>query len=230
MATIRSVRAGGRSAAPICPPRSRPSSTAMQAEMAEVRRQLLAAPAAGRGRQPRHGHLRAGRHPPHRRAARARRGACWPSTPWRRGRRPRGPPGRGRADAARGARPAPSWPSCRCDASATEPPSRLALVLDRGSASQRPMPAGARPRRSPAVPTSIGAGPVEQGRAVERVRPCRRPSIVPSPRGSSKATTVPVHQWTILASGSSMMSLAPASLRAGIRVLIVSLATTVSTA
>ena len=39
-----------------------------------------------------------------------------------------------------------------------------------------------------------------------------------------------VHQWTILASGSSMMSLAPASLSAGISVLIVSLATTVSTA
>jgi hypothetical protein len=37
-------------------------------------------------------------------------------------------------------------------------------------------------------------------------------------------------QWTILASGSSMMSVAPASLSAGMSVLITDLATTVSTA
>lgn len=37
-------------------------------------------------------------------------------------------------------------------------------------------------------------------------------------------------QWTILASGSSMMSLAPASHRSGIKMLMSALGTTVSTA
>ena len=51
-----------------------------------------------------------------------------------------------------------------------------------------------------------------------------------APRLVERGDRCPSHQWTILASGSSMMSLAPASLSAGISVLIVSLATTVSTA
>ena len=91
-----------------CPPRSRPSSQAMQAEMEQVRQQLLAAPAVGGHRQPRHGHLRAGRHPPHRRAAEAGRGRRSPSTRWPPSSRAcEGRLGRGRADAAGGPGPAP---------------------------------------------------------------------------------------------------------------------------
>ncbi len=57
-------------------------------------------------------------------------------------------------------------------------------------------------------------------------------STVPRPRRSSNATTRPVAmgQWTIFAIGSSMMSVAPASFRAGMRMLISDFATTVSTA
>ena len=90
------------------------------------------------------------------------------------------------------------------------------------------MPAG-RTSKATAAPTSTVRDAVEQRRAVERVR-----GAVGLDRAEPAALVEggddPVHQWTILASGSSMMSLAPASLSAGISVLIVSLATTVSTA
>ena len=52
-------------------PRGPGPARAMQAELDEVRAQLLAAPAAVVDRQPRHGDLRAGRHPPHRARAEA---------------------------------------------------------------------------------------------------------------------------------------------------------------
>ena len=74
------------------------------------------------------------------------------------------------------------------------------------------------------------AGAVGDGRAVERIGRAVSAVTTPSPRGSSNSVTVASHQWTILASGSSMMSLAPASFRAGMRVLMSVLATTVSTA
>ena len=74
---------------------------------------------------------------------------------------------------------------------------------------------------------------VRDPRAVEP-EPLPSPlSMTPRPRRSSNATTRPVitrAQWTILAIGSSMMSVAPASFRAGIRMLISDFATTVSTA
>ena len=95
-------------------------------------------------------------------------------------------------------------------------------------ASQRPMPAG-RTSKVTAVPELDGSGPVEQGRAVERKRPAVRLDGA-EPAWLVEGDDLTVHQWTILARGTSMMSLAPASLRAGMRVLMVSFATTVSTA
>ena len=64
-----SARPARRSAepAPELSPEEQAQLEAMQAEMEQVRQQLLVTPAVGRGRQPRHGHLRAGGHPPHRR-------------------------------------------------------------------------------------------------------------------------------------------------------------------
>ena len=68
-------------------------------------------------------------------------------------------------------------------------------------------------------------------------RPVRHEPVA-DPHGPRRGTilvegsdrTSSQHQWTILERGSSMMSLAPASLRAGISVLIVAFSTTVSTA
>ena len=74
-----------------------------------------------------------------------------------------------------------------------------------------------------------GSGPVEQGRAVERKRPAVGLDGA-EPAWLVEGDDLTVHQWTILARGTSMMSLAPASLRAGISVLMVAFATTVSTA
>ena len=91
------------------------------------------------------------------------------------------------------------------------------------AASQRPEVPGARRRRSTAVADRDGAGAVGDGGAVEEVlaavvgrAPCRSPRLV---EGDDHAVprTGPGHvsgrSWTI---GSSMMSVAPASLSAGI--------------
>src|SRR3954451_9207293 len=73
------------------------------------------------------------------------------------------------------------------------------------------------------------AGAVADRRAVERVGP----AVIRRDRAQPGGIVEPgddAGQWMILASGSSMMSVAPASFRAGINVLIVAFGTTVSTA
>ena len=101
----------------------------------------------------------------------------------------------------------------------------------------------ARPRRRPRRADLDGARAVGDGRAVEeplapsrrRRPPCRsrrpRRTRRPGPRRCPRrARPCRRHQWTILAIGSSMMSVAPWSRRAGIRMLMSALGTTVSTA
>lgn len=93
---------------------------------------------------------------------------------------------------------------------------------------------------STGVPTSIDRLP---SAICVQWKKCSVPAsdrTVPYPACSSKAATTPLvvstelitgsAQWTILAIGNSMMSVAPRSLRAGISVLISDLGTTVSTA
>src|SRR5205085_4109895 len=79
-----------------------------------------------------------------------------------------------------------------------------------------------------------GAAAIDYGRAVHEVVPAAlavfdQPvaGVLVERRHHAPAQT---RQWTILAMASSMMSLAPASFRAGMRVLISALGTTVSTA
>ena len=82
------------------------------------------------------------------------------------------------------------------------------------------------------------AGPIGNGGAVERVfdaaaRRDHSPAggVVEARNPAGKRGPEPRQaQWTILASGSPMMSLAPASRNSGIKTLMSTLGTTVSTA
>ena len=82
------------------------------------------------------------------------------------------------------------------------------------------------------------AGPIGNGSAVERVfvavpsanHPPSGRLIEAGHRAGEGSAAGGLAQWTILASGSSMMSLAPASRSSGIKTLMSTLGTTVSTA
>lgn len=80
-------------------------------------------------------------------------------------------------------------------------------------------------------PHRDGAGAVGDAGAVEGITPTVLGLHLAQPPGGVKGNDdTAVDQCTILAMGSSMMSVAPWSLRAGIRVLMSALGTTVSTA